>query len=568
MGSKGPGKIFKLNMEELKRLVDQEQSKYEDKLPANVIKGFEVDTFVEAGCKCYRLIPKTGFNGTYIVYLYGGGMCKNITNAQWEFISRISIKTGVGLYIPMYPLAPEKSCKDTFDMLKKAYSNFVKGFDVEKVVLMGDSSGAGLALSLTMLSWKEGYRKPDQLIMLSPVLDTEYFDKDLEKQLLERGNNDPNYFYNETAREFINTYWVKDYAVKTEYTSPFYEDYTDLCDDVVVFAGEADMFDCYNKAFYTRAKAQGVNVRYYAFEEEKHNFMILDKSDVQEKAEGYLVDVINNTYETSLHNIYPIKLLSDWSKRYPEVIKDDWASKFVYGHKFKFTNMGVKMTEYRSMLQAANFVACDDIVKKFIMKYPKCTIVHIGCKLDNMFNRQDNGRIQWYSLDTYNIMSVRRAMYGERYREKTIGRSLMDFSWLDEISCKRNQGVLFVCRDTLTHYRLNEVKALFEAIREKFPGSEIAFTAATSGATLYHNIGYKKRVSKSLRRMSIDDAQKILNGWRVDYKIMYEGPVLKCFKKEKDIKLSTKIGIAYNLISYNHKIIHVKLGSEAYDLNI
>lgn len=68
-------------------------------------------------------------------------------------------------------------------------------------------------------------------------MDTEFFDKSLEQELIENSKHAKWTFYNEHVKEFLNSYWVRDYAVKTEYTSPYYGDMTDICDDVVLFPG-------------------------------------------------------------------------------------------------------------------------------------------------------------------------------------------------------------------------------------------------------------------------------------------------------------------------------------------
>lgn len=561
--------VVKLNTEGIKKYILNDRKKYVNKVPDKISKMFEVDEFLESGCKSFRMIPREGFNETYIVYIYGSSMSYNIDSEQWDFIARLALKTGCGLFVPMYPLAPENSCRETFKMLCKAYSDFAMGMDVQRIILLGDSSGAGLALSLTMLAWKEGLRKPDQLIMLSPVLDTEFFDKDIEDIISDTIDRSGRVFFNQAFKDFLNDYWVKDYAVKTDYTSPFYEDYTDLCDDVVLFSGVDDMYNCYSRAFYNKAKAQGVNVRFFEFDDACHDFVIYEKSDVAKNAWGYLLDVIKQTYDNSLVDIYPLKLLSDWSKRYPDIIKDEWAAKFIYDHKFDFSTLNTKLSEYRNLIMATTMAACDAKVKQYIMKYPECTVINLGCGLDNMFGRLDNGRIQWYSVDTHNIMSVRRAMYGERDREKTIGRSILDFSWIDDIACKRNQGVMFVCNDTLTYMKKNDVCELVGKIADRFPNSEIVFAASEKGATNYINFLFKNSIFiKKKKRFYVDDAYKLFNSWRSDYRIMHEEPVMKYLPKDLKLKPSTRLKVNYNKVTYNHKIIHVKLGSEAYITNI
>ncbi len=562
----------KVNSEYIKDCVLKDHKKYTGKLPSGIVReiarNFQIDELMEAGCKCYRIHPNKNFNGVYIFYLYGGYMCKHITAVQWEFILKLAKSMNSGVFVPMYPLAPEASCRDTFNMLQKTYADLTMGYDIKRLVLMGDSSGAGLALSLAMIAWKEGFRKPDQLVLLSPLIDTEFFDMELEKQVKNKGNVKKGYFFNEAAKEFININWVKDYAIKTEYTSPFYEDYTDICDDVVIFSGIEDIFNCYARAFYNKAKLQGVNVRFFEFERADYDFMFYN-SKASKDAFRYLEDVLNGSYENSLAELYPVKMMAGWTKKYSEIIKDEWAERFIYDNNIDFSSLKTRISEYRNLMLASVCNACDTKVRRFIMQFPNASIINLKCGLGNMFARLDNGRIQWYSVDTHNIMSVRRSMYGEREREKTIGRDIMDFTWLDEINCRRNKGVMFVCNESLSYLRLNEVKELVRNINCKFPGAEIVFIASSSGANIYTNFMYRNNaIYTDKKRFFINNTQKVIGEWGTDYKIMEEEPVMEFAKTQEKLKFSTKFAMKYNKISYNHKVIHVRLGSEAYEILI
>lgn len=407
--------------------------------------------------------------------------------------------------------------------------------------------------------------------VVSAVADDGYrvFDKSLEQELIENSKQAKWTFYNEHVKEFLNSYWVRDYAVKTEYTSPYYGDMTDICDDVVLFSGVQDLYHCYAREFYKKAKKAGVNIRFFEFEDEAEDFMIYDKTKEYKKAQGFLIDCINGTFDTSLRAIYPLKMMSDWSKKYPEYFKDDWASKFIYDHKFDFTRLNPHISEYQNIRMAADASACDTLVRRFTEEFPCGTVVHMACRLDNMFGRVDNGRIQWYSVDSHNIMSVRRAMYGVREREKTIGRRLMDFSWLDEIRCKQNQGVMFVCDDGFSYLNKNEVRDLIAKIRALFPGSHLVFTASSTLAnatanTWKHSQTVQKRKK---RKFSVNNAAQMFGAWRPDYHIIDEQPIFRYLEIPKKLGWVTKLMCRYNLIGYNHRIIHVKLGSEEYKIN-
>ena len=565
---KGIKKSKKLNSEKkINEAVLKNRKKHSAKPPVDLFRNFDVDEIIEGGCKEYRLVPKKDFNGTYFFYLYGGANCLNIEYEQWEFITNLAEKTNCGVFVPIYPIAPEHTCEDTFNMLEKAYDNATKGRDVEKIILIGDSTGAGLALSLAMLAWKEGYKKPDTLIMLSPVIDIEMFDSNMEAEVLNHMQYEDRFFFNQALKNYLNNKWVKNYATKIEYTSSYYGDYTDICDDIVVFTGVDDMFNCYARGFYRKAKNQGVNIRLYEFNDANHDFMIYSKNRSSENAHGYLVDVINETYKNSLYQIYPLKKLAEWSKRYPDIIKDEWAVKFIYSGKIGGKDIKIKQRQYRNYVTAARYAACDSLVSTYIKEYPDCTIVRFGCELDNMFARLDNGRIKWYSVGTHNIMSVRRSIYGDSVREKTIGRSMMDLTWLDDVKCNQNKGIMFVCNGNMNKLSKHEMKHLICAIADKFPGSELVFTSETVGAGFFENISNRKiKFHVDKIKSCVNDAHALFSSWRADLRLKSEEPVAKYFPTKKDFKFMTKLHIKYNLMTYNHKVIRLKLGSEKYEV--
>jgi O-methyltransferase involved in polyketide biosynthesis len=296
--------------------------------------------------------------------------------------------------------------------------------------------------------------------------------------------------------------------------------------------------------------------------------MIFSNSNEQKKAYGYLKDVINGTYDTAMRHIYMVKKMANWSKKYPELVKSDSASRFIYDKQFDFSKVEVRTTEYREVVLASSYSACDEKIRRYIMEFPNCTVIQVGCLLDDMFSRHDNGRIQWYSVGSHNNIAVRRALYGVRDREITIGRNIMDFSWIDDIKCERKKGVIFVFNDSLANMTASHVKQLFERLMGKFSGAEIVFTTTTGPTRVWTNLRKKLMVNAKKRRFAVNDAYKLFGGWNTEYRIISEEPVMKVIRDKQDLKLITRLGIFYNNISYNHKIIHFRLGGEVYEINI
>ena len=81
---------LKMDKEKLKKLVLKKRKKYYHKLPSFIEKKFEITELKDAGYKSYRLVPKTGFDGEFIIYLYGSSMCHNITIEQWKLVTDLA----------------------------------------------------------------------------------------------------------------------------------------------------------------------------------------------------------------------------------------------------------------------------------------------------------------------------------------------------------------------------------------------------------------------------------------------------------------------------------------------
>lgn len=120
-----------------------------------------------------------------VIYLHGAGYVRQPRPQHWKFVSKLAKKTGATVLFPIYPKAPNHNYKESYQKLTKLYLNVRAHF--EKVVLMGDSSGGGLALGLSEDFLKNGISQPDELILLSPWVDITFENS----QILEYEKVDP-----------------------------------------------------------------------------------------------------------------------------------------------------------------------------------------------------------------------------------------------------------------------------------------------------------------------------------------------------------------------------------------
>lgn len=106
-----------------------------------------------------------------ILYFFGGGMVLGPSMVQWLAISSIAHRSDADLLVPDYPKAPEHSALDTLAAVADAWLYASDRYGPENVVLVGDSSGGNLALSLMVELAALGHPQPALALLISPAVD-------------------------------------------------------------------------------------------------------------------------------------------------------------------------------------------------------------------------------------------------------------------------------------------------------------------------------------------------------------------------------------------------------------
>ena len=514
---------------------------------------------------CFFLMPEN-FNGVYIYYIYDSDYSLPINREEFEFAATLGIETGMCVCLPMYPLAPEKSCKDVFESLTAVYENLLHKKNIPKIIMTGNGVGAGMAMSLTLQAWKIGLREPDKLVLLSPELDAEFFDKKLEKELMSEYFNDGIYF-SEGIKEYINKYWVGDYAARTEFTSPIYEDIRDLCQHLIIISGTEDIYNCYARELADKAENAGLLVSFFEFPRMHHKFFHDTNLDEALHARKVVEDLMTEERGRIINQyMYEVKERGEFSNKFPEIFKDSEATKFLVNNRISYEKYK-KHSDYINIIKAATYKSFDDEVRRFILEYPNGTVVYLGCSLDTMFKRMDNGRVNWYNLDTPGKISIRRLYTRDREREHTIVKSIDDMSWIDDIKCDIGFGLLFVCRDFFQYKNSKEVCSFIDKLYHRFQGAQIVFNANTHGAMVINNRYSKNNdVEYKKYRLYIKDPVRDISMWNVAYEVISASSVLNNINPSKKWKTSTRLLFRYNSIKESNKIIRLRMGAERYQI--
>lgn len=115
-------------------------------------------------------------NDKAIIYLHGGAYISPGEYFHSRFVELVSKLSNVDLYDLDYPLIPNHTCKDAYDLLEKLYDKLIE----KEVIIMGDSAGGGFALGFTMYLKEIKKKLPSKLVLISPWVDITMSNPDLQ----------------------------------------------------------------------------------------------------------------------------------------------------------------------------------------------------------------------------------------------------------------------------------------------------------------------------------------------------------------------------------------------------
>jgi acetyl esterase/lipase len=122
--------------------------------------------------------------GSGVCYIHGGGMICGAVDLYIPIIEDYVATTGVPMLAVSYRLAPEHPhptpVEDAFAGLKYLFDNAGKlGVDPERIAVMGDSAGGGIAAGAALLARERGLKLKQQ-ILIYPMLDDRNLEPDPE----------------------------------------------------------------------------------------------------------------------------------------------------------------------------------------------------------------------------------------------------------------------------------------------------------------------------------------------------------------------------------------------------
>ena len=187
-----------------------------------------------------------------VVYLHGGGYVRQPRIYHWKYINKLASKVG-NVIVPIYPKAPRHHPQEAVELLTKLYVELNGKYD--SVLLMGDSSGGGLALALCQHWASLQLKQPTKTILFSPWTDLTLSHPEIDRyQRL-----DP--LICASSERIWAKLWAGDLDLRNPIVSPMFGDMSKL-GKVLLFTGDREILYPDIVKLHETMKEQGADVTF------------------------------------------------------------------------------------------------------------------------------------------------------------------------------------------------------------------------------------------------------------------------------------------------------------------
>ena len=204
------------------------------------------------------------------------------------------------------------------------------------------------------------------------------------------------------------------------------------------------------------------------------------------------------------------------AEHFPDLFSDPEAARLCAGLDYDFEKRRRKMESPAGLfgaLEAAQrqYDFCCE-VKEYLKDHPGAVVVNLGCGLDDTFRRCADGTCRGVNIDLPEVIRIRNELLPAGDREENLAFDLNDHAWMDRID--PHGGAVFIAAGVFCYFRTEDLKKLFSAMAEKFPGGVLAFDACNRrGASLMRRTWLKEAGIRDLGTFFSLEDEKELEAW-------------------------------------------------------
>lgn len=242
----------------------------------------------EHGMQVFYFNEET-FTDTIIIYIPGGGYTNNPLKYHWKIINTLSKKTETPVIMPIYLKVPNYTCEESYESMISFYLDVASRENVERIILIGDSSGGGMSLVLAQLI-RDNYPdvlQPDDLILLAPWMDVSMENEEIHDY------EDVDPMLDIFGTKDIGKLWAGEKDVHDPLVSPIYGTFEKL-GRITMFVGTHDMLCPDIEKFSDILDEQDIDHTLIVKENLAHPYPLFPTPEAR-AAQNMMIEIINET---------------------------------------------------------------------------------------------------------------------------------------------------------------------------------------------------------------------------------------------------------------------------------
>ena len=200
-----------------------------------------------------------------IIYLHGGCFVLGSIKSHQSLVSHLSEHLELPILFIEYSLAPEKPFPSAINEIGSVYNHILLQYPESDIIFMGDSAGAGLAVSVLSKLNIEGIKYPSHLVMFSPWIDLTCSNESLTKN----ADNDP-ILTKKALLNYASLYASNDYLSDANPIEAKFEKYPPTL--ILVGSGEILLDD--SKSIYNKIACVQEKVKFSIYDNLNHVWML------------------------------------------------------------------------------------------------------------------------------------------------------------------------------------------------------------------------------------------------------------------------------------------------------
>ncbi|MGN9785619.1 class I SAM-dependent methyltransferase [Nonomuraea sp. ZG12] len=191
------------------------------------------------------------------------------------------------------------------------------------------------------------------------------------------------------------------------------------------------------------------------------------------------------------------------------ILGDTLAAQVVERIDHDFSSTGITRRSAASVAYRARFL--DGWAAEFLTAHPDAVVLHLGCGLDTRVHRLDPPPgVDWYDVDYPEVVELRRRLFPERPGCTTIGSSVTDLAWLDQVPADGRQ-VLVIAEGLFYYLDATLGRELVRRIVDRFAGGELVFDALGKLGLRLQVLNKPVRQAHAKMHWAIDGPQDLLS---------------------------------------------------------